>query len=98
MHPEHACLLAEVQRIGTTLASDVSPTGMAETQRLCEAAGLPQGLRVTAHVADVSDAAHRACSEPQNERTAAMVALVPKGTSPCPGSSPSEADFGARRQ
>ena len=26
---------------------DVSPTGLAETQRLCEAAGLPQGLRVT---------------------------------------------------
>jgi len=31
---------------------DVSPTGLAETQRLCEAAGLPQGLRVTTHVAD----------------------------------------------
>ena len=29
---------------------DVSPAGMAETQRLCEAAGLPQGLRVTSHV------------------------------------------------
>src|SRR4051794_4194196 len=25
---------------------DVSPTGLAETQRLCEAAGLPQGLGV----------------------------------------------------
>src|SRR6478736_679464 len=36
---------------------DVSEKGMAETQRLCEAAGLPQGLRVTAHLADVSDAA-----------------------------------------
>ena len=36
---------------------DVSAAGMAETQRLCEAAGLPQGLRVTSHVADVSDAA-----------------------------------------
>src|SRR3954452_1324927 len=34
---------------------DVSPTGLAETQRLCEAAGLPQGLRVTAHIADVAD-------------------------------------------
>jgi NAD(P)-dependent dehydrogenase (short-subunit alcohol dehydrogenase family) len=31
---------------------DVSPTGLAETQRLCEAAGLPQGLRVTTHIAD----------------------------------------------
>ena len=36
---------------------DVSPAGMAETRRLCEAAGLAQGLRVTAHTADVSDAA-----------------------------------------
>jgi NAD(P)-dependent dehydrogenase (short-subunit alcohol dehydrogenase family) len=36
---------------------DVSEVGMAETQRLCEAAGLPQGLRVTTHLADVSDAA-----------------------------------------
>ncbi len=35
---------------------DVSGDGMAETQRLCEAAGPRQGLRVTAHIADVSDA------------------------------------------
>ena len=34
---------------------DVSAAGLAETQRLCEAAGLPQGLRVTTHIADVSD-------------------------------------------
>jgi NAD(P)-dependent dehydrogenase (short-subunit alcohol dehydrogenase family) len=34
---------------------DVSTRGMAETVRLCEAAGVPQGLRITAHVADVSD-------------------------------------------
>ncbi len=34
---------------------DVSADAMAETKRLCEAGGLPQGLRVTAHVADVSD-------------------------------------------
>ena len=34
---------------------DVSPTGLAETQRLCELAGLPQGLRVTTHIADVAD-------------------------------------------
>jgi NAD(P)-dependent dehydrogenase (short-subunit alcohol dehydrogenase family) len=37
---------------------DVSPTGLAETQRLCEAAGLPQGLRVTTHIADVADRTH----------------------------------------
>src|SRR4029077_9839395 len=36
---------------------DVSPRGMAETRRLCEAAGLPQGLRLTSHVADVSNGA-----------------------------------------
>ena len=33
---------------------DVSADAMAETKRLCEAEKLPQGLRVTAHVADVS--------------------------------------------
>jgi len=33
---------------------DVSMNGMAETRRQCEATGLPQGVRVTAHVADVS--------------------------------------------
>ncbi len=36
---------------------DVSASGLVETQHLCEAAGLPQGLRVTTHIADVSDAA-----------------------------------------
>jgi NAD(P)-dependent dehydrogenase (short-subunit alcohol dehydrogenase family) len=34
---------------------DVSPRGMAETRRMCEAAGVPQGLRITSHVADVSN-------------------------------------------
>ena len=33
---------------------DVSADAMAETKRLCETEKLPQGLRVTAHVADVS--------------------------------------------
>jgi NAD(P)-dependent dehydrogenase (short-subunit alcohol dehydrogenase family) len=33
---------------------DVSAEAMAETKRLCEATRLPQGLRVTTHVADVS--------------------------------------------
>ena len=36
---------------------DVSASGMAETRRLCDAAGLPQGLRITTHIADVSDEA-----------------------------------------
>ncbi|MBN9006598.1 MAG: SDR family NAD(P)-dependent oxidoreductase [Rhizobiales bacterium] len=34
---------------------DVSKHEMAETKRLCEAEKLPQGLRVTTHLADVSD-------------------------------------------
>ena len=33
---------------------DISMEAMAETRRLCEAEKLPQGLRVTTHVADVS--------------------------------------------
>ena len=36
---------------------DVSEAGMAETRGLCEAAGVPQGLRITTHVADVADEA-----------------------------------------
>src|SRR5579871_4836286 len=36
---------------------DVSAKNMAETIRLCEADGVPQGARVTAHIADVSDEA-----------------------------------------
>jgi NAD(P)-dependent dehydrogenase (short-subunit alcohol dehydrogenase family) len=36
---------------------DVSAATLAETRRLCEADGLPQGLRVTTHVADVSEEA-----------------------------------------
>src|SRR5436305_12144774 len=33
---------------------DVSADAMAETKRLCEVERLPQGLRITTHVADVS--------------------------------------------
>jgi NAD(P)-dependent dehydrogenase (short-subunit alcohol dehydrogenase family) len=36
---------------------DVSGEAMAETKRLCEVGRLPQGLRVTTHIADVSDEA-----------------------------------------
>ena len=36
---------------------DVSARNMAETKRLCETERLPQGLRITTHVADVSDEA-----------------------------------------
>lgn len=36
---------------------DVSTKNMAETKALCEATRLPQGLRITAHIADVSDEA-----------------------------------------
>ena len=34
---------------------DVSGKNMAETIALCEADGVPQGARITAHIADVSD-------------------------------------------
>ena len=34
---------------------DVSAGNMAETKALCVGAGLPQGMRVTTHIADVSD-------------------------------------------
>ena len=34
---------------------DVSASAMAETKRLCEVDRLPQGLRITTHVADVSN-------------------------------------------
>jgi NAD(P)-dependent dehydrogenase (short-subunit alcohol dehydrogenase family) len=36
---------------------DVCPSAMAETKRLCELERLPQGLRITTHLADVSDEA-----------------------------------------
>ena len=36
---------------------DVSDSGMAETRRLCEQERLPQGLRLTTHMVDVSDEA-----------------------------------------
>ena len=36
---------------------DVSASAMAETVALCQATGLPQGLRLTTHIADVSDEA-----------------------------------------
>jgi NAD(P)-dependent dehydrogenase (short-subunit alcohol dehydrogenase family) len=36
---------------------DVSEHAMTETRRLCETQRLPQGLRITAHLADVSDEA-----------------------------------------
>ena len=34
---------------------DVSASAMAETKRLCEVERLPQGLRITTHIADVAD-------------------------------------------
>src|SRR5271170_3002113 len=36
---------------------DVSARGMAETQRLCELERVPQGLRISTFIADVSDEA-----------------------------------------
>src|SRR6476619_3803556 len=44
---------------------DVSAEAMAETKALCEVEKLPQGLRVTTHIADVSieDQLKRFCDE-----------------------------------
>jgi NAD(P)-dependent dehydrogenase (short-subunit alcohol dehydrogenase family) len=36
---------------------DVSAENMAETKKICEAGKLPQGLRITTHIADVADEA-----------------------------------------
>jgi len=47
-------LVAEGCNVATC---DVSAAGMQETLRVCEAAGLPQGLRLTTHIADVADGA-----------------------------------------
>ena len=49
---------------------DVSATNMAETKRLCEVERLPQGLRITTHIADVSDAAQVAQREPLDAHAA----------------------------
>jgi NAD(P)-dependent dehydrogenase (short-subunit alcohol dehydrogenase family) len=47
-------LVAEGCNVATC---DVFADTMAETKRLCEADRLPQGLRITTHIADVSDEA-----------------------------------------
>ena len=47
-------LVAEGCNVATC---DVFAEAMAETKRLCEADRLPQGLRITTHIADVSDEA-----------------------------------------
>jgi NAD(P)-dependent dehydrogenase (short-subunit alcohol dehydrogenase family) len=47
-------LIAEGCNVATC---DVSAAAMAETRRLCEVERLPQGLRITTHLADVSDEA-----------------------------------------
>jgi NAD(P)-dependent dehydrogenase (short-subunit alcohol dehydrogenase family) len=50
-------LVRQLAAAGCNVAMcDVFAPAMAETQHLCEAAGLPQGLRITTHIADVSDA------------------------------------------
>ncbi|BCW87910.1 Putative oxidoreductase SadH [Alphaproteobacteria bacterium SO-S41] len=47
-------LVRQLTAEGCTVAMcDVSAVTMAETKRLAEAAGLPQGTRITAHIADV---------------------------------------------
>jgi hypothetical protein len=57
---------------------DVSADNMAETKRLCEAGKLPQGLRITTHIADVSDEAQvlRFRDEVQQQQNTDHVNLV----------------------
>ncbi len=57
---------------------DVSAAGMMETRQLCEAAGLPQGVRVTSHIADVSDPSQveRFRDEVADQHTADAVNLL----------------------
>lgn len=51
-------LVRQLAAEGCNVATcDVSADTLAETKRLCEAAGLPQGVRITTHLADVSDEA-----------------------------------------
>src|SRR5262245_45294514 len=57
---------------------DVSAENMAETKRLCETDGGPQAVRVTTHVADVSDEAQvlRFADEVRREHTTDKVHLL----------------------
>jgi NAD(P)-dependent dehydrogenase (short-subunit alcohol dehydrogenase family) len=57
---------------------DVSAENMAETKRLCEAGKLPQGLRITTHVADVADEAQvlRFRDEVQKQQNTDFINLV----------------------
>ena len=52
---------------------DLGAEGMAETVRLCEAAGLPQGLRVTTHIADVSDFVAEQCINARRHRLSRLL-------------------------
>lgn len=49
-------LVRQLVAEGCSIATcDVSASGLAETKRLCEQERLPQGLRITTHIADVAD-------------------------------------------
>ena len=51
-------LVRQLVAEGVSIAMcDVSASGMAETERLCRQERLPQGLRITTHLLDVSDRA-----------------------------------------
>jgi NAD(P)-dependent dehydrogenase (short-subunit alcohol dehydrogenase family) len=51
-------LVRQLVAEGCSIATcDVSTSGLAETKRLCEQERLPQGLRITTHIVDVSDEA-----------------------------------------
>jgi NAD(P)-dependent dehydrogenase (short-subunit alcohol dehydrogenase family) len=57
---------------------DVSADAMAETRRLCEVEKLPQGLRITTHIADVSieDQLKRFCDELAEQQATDQIHLL----------------------
>jgi NAD(P)-dependent dehydrogenase (short-subunit alcohol dehydrogenase family) len=57
---------------------DVSASAMAETKRLCEVERLPQGLRITTHIADVSneDVVKRFAAEVAREQDTDRIHLL----------------------
>src|ERR1700749_3026221 len=49
-------LVRQLVAEGCSIATcDVSVRGLAETRTVCEQEGLPQGVRITTHIGDVSD-------------------------------------------
>jgi NAD(P)-dependent dehydrogenase (short-subunit alcohol dehydrogenase family) len=70
-------LVRQLVAEGASIAMcDVSASGLAETERLCRQERLPQGLRITSHILDVSD-------RPAVERFQGEVAKRPTKSTYC---------------